>query len=100
MQTTLPLENTMNTTVSRVHQVNDHFGKFVPETVKRLIASNPAEPDLTLRECDVSVLFLDISGYSRLSQQMSPRVLTTLVEWYFSIFLDCIYAADGDINEI
>jgi len=53
-----------------------------------------------MREDDVSVLFLDISGYSHLSQQMSPRALNALVERYFSLFLDCIHAADGDINEI
>ena len=100
MQTALPLKNTMNTSAGKLRRVNQQFANFVPESVKRLIASNPEAPELGLRDCDVSVLFLDISGYSRLSQQMSPRVLTTLVERYFSIFLDCIYAADGDINEI
>ena len=99
-QAALPLKHTRDTTVSRLRQVNDYFAKFVPETVKRLIASNPEAPHLSLHDCDVSVLFLDISEYSRLSQQMPPRVLTTLVEQYFSRFLDCIYAADGDINEI
>src|SRR5262245_10935079 len=90
----------MDTTAGRLRQVNDQFAKFVPETVKRLIASNPGAPDLAVRECDVSVLFLDIREYSVLSQHMPPRVLTRQVERYFSVFLDCIYEANGDINEI
>ena len=45
------------------------------------------------------MLFLDISGYSRLSEQLSPENLNHLVERYFSAFLDQIRAVDGDINE-
>ena len=51
------------------------------------------------RERDVSVLFLDISGYTRLSEQIAPERLNALVERYFSTFLDRIQQAGGDINE-
>ncbi len=80
-------------------KVRDHFAKFVPEAVRRLVTANPDAPELDKRECDVSVLFLDISGYSRLSERLPPDVLNVLVERYFSTFLDCIHEADGDINE-
>lgn len=100
MQIALPLEKTMDTTIGKLHQVNDHFAKFVPETVRRLIVANAETPDLSMHECDVSVLFLDISRYCHLSQQLSPRALNTLVEQYFSLFLDRIHEAGGDINEI
>jgi class 3 adenylate cyclase len=83
-----------------LHQMNDHLLKFVPETVKRRVLAQPEAPDLATREGDVSVLFLDMSGYARLSQQMSLRALNALVERYFSRFLDCAYEADGDVNEI
>jgi class 3 adenylate cyclase len=83
-----------------LHQMNDHLLKFVPETVKRRVLAQPEAPDLAMREGDVSVLFLDMSGYARLSQQMSLQALNALVERYFSRFLDCVYEADGDVNEI
>jgi class 3 adenylate cyclase len=54
---------------------------------------------LAKRERDVSVLFLDISGYTRLSEQLPPEALNTLVEQYFSTFLDRLHEAGGDINE-
>jgi class 3 adenylate cyclase len=50
-------------------------------------------------EQDVTVLMLDVSGYSKLSEQLPTEQLNALVERYFSAFLDLIREADGDINE-
>jgi class 3 adenylate cyclase len=94
-------QSPLNTEADERRQTTDeYYAKFVPETVQHLIAAHPEAPDLSMRECDVSVLFIDISGYSRLSEKMSPAALNTLIEQYFSAFLDCIYKAGGDINEI
>jgi class 3 adenylate cyclase len=80
--------------------ITTHFAKFAPRTVRRLVGANPEEPVLSKCEIDVSVLFLDICHYARLSEKLSLRGLNRLVEQYFSTFLDRIYEADGDINEI
>ena len=48
---------------------------------------------------DVTVLFLDIEGYTRLSEELSRPTLNALVERYFSLFLAPIRAEGGDINE-
>jgi class 3 adenylate cyclase len=93
-------QSPLNTEADERRQRDAYYAKFVPETVQHLVAANPEAPELSMRECDVSVLFIDISGYSRLSEKMSPAALNTLVEQYFSAFLDCIYKARGDINEI
>lgn len=39
------------------------------------------------------------SDYTRLSEQVPPEALNTLVEQYFSAFLDRLHEADGDLNE-
>src|SRR5262249_22986082 len=39
------------------------------------------------------------SGYSRLSERLPLQAIDTLVERYFSAFLDRIHEAGGDINE-
>ena len=54
-----------------------HFAKFVPLAVRRLVEANPEAPALEKQEQDVSVLFLDMSGYTRLSQQLTPTALNT-----------------------
>ena len=99
MQTTLRLKQTVEGKLSTLRQTNDHFAKFVPEAVKRLVAANPEAPALAKHERDVSVLFLDITGYTRLCEQVPLEVLNRLVEHYFSTFLDRIHEAGGDINE-
>jgi class 3 adenylate cyclase len=99
IQTTLRLKHTVDRKLGELRRIKDHFAKFVPEAVKRLVAANPEAPELAKRERDVTVLFLDISGYTRLSERLPPDVLNTLVERYFSTFLDRIHDAGGDINE-
>jgi class 3 adenylate cyclase len=99
IQTTLKLKHTVDRKISELRRLKDHFARFVPEAVKRLVAENPEAPELAKRECDVSVLFLDISGYTRLSERLPPETLNSLVEHYFSTFLDRIHEAGGDINE-
>ena len=99
IQTTLTLKHTVDRKIGELRRIKEHFAKFVPEAVKRLVAANPEAPELAKRERDVSVLFLDISGYTRLSERLGPEALNTLIERYFSTFLDHIHEAGGDINE-
>jgi class 3 adenylate cyclase len=100
MRPEMAIDRQQHVEVETWRQIGEYFAKFVPETVQRQITANLEAPELSMRECDVSVLFIDISCYSCLSEKMSPGALNTLIERYFSIFLDCIYAAGGDINEI
>ena len=100
IQTALRLKQAMDRKLAEVSRAKDHFAKFVPEAVKRLVAEDPDAPELgEKRETEVTVLFLDISGYSRLSEELSPDALNELVERYFSAFLDRIQEMGGDINE-
>jgi class 3 adenylate cyclase/CheY-like chemotaxis protein len=99
IQTTLKLKHTIDRKTHELRRAKDHFAKYVPEAVKHLVTANPEVPALARRQQDVSVLFLDISGYARLSAQLPPDTLKRLVERYFSTFLDQIHEAGGDINE-
>jgi DNA-binding response OmpR family regulator len=99
IQTALKLKHAVDRKLGELSKIKDHFAKFVPEAVKRLVAANPDAPELAKRESDVSVLFVDISGYTSLSGRLRADVLNALVERYFSTFLDHIHAAGGDINE-
>jgi class 3 adenylate cyclase len=73
--------------------------RFVPEAVRRAIEENPEAPGLGKTARDVTVLFLDIEGYARLSEEIPRAVLNAIVERYFSLFLTPIRAEGGDINE-
>jgi CheY-like chemotaxis protein len=98
MQTALRLKHTVDGKLSELRRAKDHFAKFVPEAVKRLVAANPEAPALAKHACDVSVLFLDIAGYTRLCGSC-PGGAESAGRTLFFDFPDRIHEAGGDINE-
>ena len=85
--------------VSLLERVKRGLDRFVPDTVRRLIEENPDAPGLHKVAKDVTVLFLDIEDYTRLSEELPREKLNELIEHHFSLYLSDIQAAEGDINE-
>ena len=79
--------------------IRTSLAKFVPARVKQLIEESPEAPSLDKRETEVTVLFADITGYTRLSARLAPDDLDGLVQRYFGAFLDEIVRRGGDVNE-
>ena len=73
--------------------------KFVPNTVTRLIEKSPASDILEAKERDVTVLFLDIEGYTKITEDVGAMEVNALIEKYFSVFMDAIYENNGDVVE-
>jgi class 3 adenylate cyclase/HAMP domain-containing protein len=82
-----------------LEQLKGELSKFVPDAVKELLERDPSATQLEKRQEEVSVLFLDIAGYTRLSEQIEAKRLNQLVQTYFSAFLDIIRRHQGDVNE-
>ena len=76
-----------------------HLRPFVPKTVQQIVEKNPITPFLEKRDMDVSILFLDVGGYTKISERLTQEKINFIIEKYFSSFLDIIYANQGDINE-
>ncbi len=92
------LEDTLQK-VKLLESIETHLSKFVPQSVTKLIQANPEAPDLAKHERDVTVLFLDIAGYTSMSEKVAAEQMNFLIERYFSSFLDDIHQHQGDINE-
>jgi class 3 adenylate cyclase/HAMP domain-containing protein len=82
-----------------LEQLKGELSKFVPDSVKKLLEENPNATELEKKNVEVSVLFLDITGYTKLSEQLEPRRLNQLVQTYFSSYFEIIQLHHGDINE-
>src|SRR6266478_9274833 len=82
-----------------LEQLKGELSKFVPDAVKELLERDPSATQLEKRQEEVSVLFLDIAGYTRLSEQVEAKKLNELVQTYFSAFLEIIRKHQGDVNE-
>jgi len=82
-----------------VDRILGHLRPFVPSTVQKIVEKDPSAPDLEKKDIDVTVLFLDVAGYTRISETQSRDKVTFIIEKYFSSFLDIIYERGGDVNE-
>ena len=83
-----------------LESVKTNLAKFVPQTVQNLIEKSPDSAGLfDKRETDLSVVFADMEGYTRLSSQLPLEEVNAIVELYFGAFLDEILRCGGDVNE-
>jgi class 3 adenylate cyclase len=82
-----------------LERILGHIRPFVPETVQRIVEKNPDAPALSRQELDVSILFLDVADYTRISESLTQDKVNFIIEKYFSSFLGVIYSHEGDVNE-
>jgi DNA-binding response OmpR family regulator len=100
VRTALEVKKAIDRKFGALLSISNHLAKFVPVVVRRVVEENPEAPRLERREEDLSVLFVDVSGYTSLSQRIAQEQITTLIERYFSHFLDCLQEEGGDITEM
>ncbi len=72
---------------------------FVPHSVRQLVENNPEMLKRKKEEKEVTILFLDLEGYTELSSTRSETDVNEMVEKMFSSFVDPIHRSGGDINE-
>jgi class 3 adenylate cyclase len=82
-----------------LESVKANLSKFVPTTLTRLIEKSPEGAVPETEEMDLSVLFLDIEGYTGLCERLGHAQVHDIIEKHFSVFMDAIYANNGDVNE-
>lgn len=78
-------------------KIRDLFGKYVPHDVAALLLSdeNTAEP----RNAEATVLFLDIVGFSALSEKMAPAEVVATMNSFFSDAVEIIEAEQGMVTQ-
>jgi len=85
--------------VEILESIKDNLSKFVPVTVSRMIEKSPTNEIPESKKQDLSVLFLDIEGYTKLCEKLGSTETGKIIEMHFSAFMDAIYANNGDVNE-
>jgi len=85
--------------VEILESVKASLSKFVPNTVCRLIEISPDGEMPKSKARDVSVLFLDIENYTKICERLGDAEINDVIEKHFSVFMDAIYANNGDVNE-
>ncbi|MBW2096442.1 MAG: hypothetical protein JRI80_16320 [Deltaproteobacteria bacterium] len=85
--------------VEILESIKANLCNFVPATVTRMIERSPTSESLEAKERDLTVMFLDIEGYTRITEEVGGIETNSLVEKYFSVFMDAIYTNNGDVME-
>jgi class 3 adenylate cyclase len=85
--------------VEILESIKENLSKFVPVTVSRMIEKSPTSAMPESKKQDLSVLFVDIEGYTKLCETLGGSAINEVIEKHFSAFMDAIYANNGDVNE-
>ena len=83
----------------RINKKLTNLSNFVPRTVLDIVEKNPELLSEEKNKKEVSVLFLDLEGYTHLSATLPEAQVNEIVERMFSRFVDPIHRSHGDINE-
>jgi class 3 adenylate cyclase len=85
---------------ARLSRYREYVHKFAPAAVAKEIDANPVSPNLAAKDTDVSILFGDLAGYTRMAEQLERRQLDEFINRAFSRFTDEIHRHEGVLLEI
>jgi class 3 adenylate cyclase/FixJ family two-component response regulator len=103
------LELTMEKTIKHVNQIqetikaineNNILKMYVDETVLNFMNSREFESSLMINETvEATVAFIDICGFSAISEKETPDKVVNLLNSYFDVMVKEILAHDGCIDK-
>jgi adenylate cyclase len=72
-----------------------------PQVVDQILKSSQSKeaPALQAQRCEISVLFADISGFTRMSEGMEPLVLAGILNRTFEAMIDQIFSRGGTLDK-
>ena len=72
-----------------------------PQVVNQILKSSQSKeaPALQAQRCQISVLFADISGFTRMSEGMEPLLLAGILNRTFEVLTDQIFARGGTLDK-
>lgn len=78
-------------------RIRNLFGKYLPHSiVERLL---DGEDGLESQNAEATILFVDLEGFTRLSESLKPQQITDLLNEYFSAVVAIIEAHQGVITQ-
>jgi adenylate cyclase len=99
-QTAVAVENARShARLAREEVARANYSRFLPEYVVKQILENPDSFKLGGVNQTVTVLFADIRGFTRLSENAPPERIVQLLNNYFTAMSDIIFAHGGTLDK-
>ncbi len=72
-----------------------------PQVVSQILQASNTQgaPLLQAQRCEISVLFADISGFTRMSEKMEPLQLANILNRSFEVLTEQIFARGGTLDK-
>jgi adenylate cyclase len=79
--------------------IRKHFSHYVPRSVVQELLQNPQMAQLGGTERELTALFSDVQGFTRISQRLGPAELRALLDEYLTQMTDCVIKHGGIIDK-
>lgn len=89
----------LSESIERMRGGLEVFGRYVSKTLVHQIMRSPETAGVGGIRRDITVMFSDIEGFSRLSESMEPELLTSRLSRYFDVLGAAITANRGTIDK-
>ena len=81
-------------------KINNAFKMYVaPEIVDELASSGDFELKLGGQTKDIAVLFIDIRGFTTMSEKLEPEEVVSILNEYFELVTDAIFKNKGTLDK-
>jgi adenylate cyclase len=79
--------------------IKNTFSQYLSSKVVDILVNNPEKLTLGGEKREMTVSFLDISGFTSMSEKMTPEELTKLLNTYLSELTEIIHKNDGVVDK-
>ncbi|MDY6972519.1 MAG: adenylate/guanylate cyclase domain-containing protein [Thermodesulfobacteriota bacterium] len=91
--------NKMTEDMALKEMIKDSFGRYVAPEVVDLILANPDNQWMKGLKVEATVLFVDIRGFTALSEGKDPEVIVELLNGFFTRVTDIVMKYGGYLNK-
>lgn len=81
-------------------RVTKTFERYVdPEIVKEILKEGTESLSLGGKTCDIAVLFVDVRGFTTMSERLSPEKVVFILNRYLTMASDCVEKNHGTLDK-
>lgn len=80
--------------------ITQTFGRYVaPQVVNEILKSGADLTQSASRRTEVTILFVDLSGFTSLSENLPPEEMVKILNRYFNLVVDVIFKYEGTVDK-